>query len=167
MTWSARESGHPQRLRPSPQQVLAPAITDTKPRVGVIYQKPACPSLGGSLGQLLSTEPEQGPARALESRSPGWARLLQGLCCLGRHLAPPPARRRGPRIITVNAQLPRHHTVKCSLGILGQQGTIQPWRSSAVHQEDRQKSIQICGYGRRGPCRDMNKKLWVLSKERE
>ena len=46
------------------------------------------PFPGQLSGSLLNTKPKQGPARALESSSPGRVRLAQRPCCL-RHLAPP------------------------------------------------------------------------------
>lgn len=56
-------------------------------------QEASLPVLGVSPGRLRNTEPEQGPAGALERGSLGSARFLQGLCCPNTHFAPPGSRR--------------------------------------------------------------------------
>lgn len=99
-----------------PNKCWHPSIRDTKLRMGVLYEKPACPSLGVSPAHQLNTGPEQGPASTLE-------RARKDKDLYYQHTAAPA------------------HSIKCLLragwGYRGTQDTVHPWRSLATHEGDR------------------------------
>lgn len=113
------QGSHREAPKP-PNKCWHPSIRDTNLRIGVLYEKPTCPSLGVSPGHQLNTGPEQGPASALER-----AREDKDVHC--QHTAAPA------------------HSIKCLLcagwGYRGTQDTVHPWRSLATHEGDRWKNI--------------------------
>lgn len=122
----------------------------------MVFEKPACPTLGVSPGDLQSTAPKQGPARDLP-------RHLQGLCCPEGHSVPPREVERveGPHCKCTVAPAPR--SVQSAYS--GQGGDTEaytaPSSPGGAEPGAKEKDRKISRYldnDRRGPYRDMNKK---------